>query len=78
MNSYLFSIGNSTDGPIGFCARVAAPTAERALTQLRKALWDHYPNQAIADIAVPGLEYCTIYVNPDAITIKDIEEVCAD
>ena len=80
-NSYLFSIGNSTDEPIGFCVRVFAPTAEVALTKIRKALWDQYNDQAIADVVVPGLEYCTIYVNPDAITIDDIEEsetVCAD
>jgi hypothetical protein len=36
--SYHFSLGNSFDGPIGFCARVDAETAEEAVTKLNKAL----------------------------------------
>ena len=36
--SYHFDLGNSTDGPIGFCARVTADSPEDALAALKDAL----------------------------------------
>ena len=73
--SYLFSMGNSTKGTIGFCVRVKATSKEQALATIKESLHDYAQDQMIADIQISGLEYCTIYVNPDAITLDDIEEV---
>ncbi|MHB8139658.1 MAG: hypothetical protein ACYDHD_00125 [Vulcanimicrobiaceae bacterium] len=36
--SYHFDVGNSTTGPIGFCARICAPTADVALAKLQQLM----------------------------------------
>lgn len=75
MPEYHFSCGNSTDGPIGFCAVVKADTKEQALEKLRAAL-----PQTIEEVTDEehGVEYCSIYINPNAVTVQDIDEVIAD
>jgi hypothetical protein len=78
--SYHFSCGNSTDGPIGFCARVKAKSKEEALEILRRVLpeevkirtagaWDE---QGKKDAA--AIEYIEAYISPDNIKIDDIDE----
>jgi len=39
MKIYHFDIGNSTTGPIGFCADVEAESKEDAVLFLRDAVW---------------------------------------
>ena len=73
--SYHFDLGNSTDGPIGFCARVTADSPEEALAALKDALPDDIQlSMSWADVA-RGVEYMTVYLNPSAITVDDIDEV---
>jgi hypothetical protein len=77
--SYLFSVGNSSDGPIGFVARVSAVTREEAVNRLRSLL----PGLVECDHLVDGLpfdgkaEYLTVYFNDmdetRGISVKDIE-----
>ena len=55
LKSYHFDLGNSSDGPIGFCARVFADSKEQALEQLLKGL-DTYSD--------PGGDY-TLYDDMD-------------
>ena len=73
--SYHFDLGNSSDGPIGFCARVTASSPEEALAALKDALpEDNQLSMSWADVA-RGMEYMTVYLNPSAITVDDIDEV---
>jgi hypothetical protein len=75
MPSYHFSLGNSTDGPVGFCARVTANSKEEALEMLKRFL----PNVFECDnpyVCLPAEgDYITVYFNQDAITVDDIDEV---
>lgn len=68
MKSFHFSLGDSSKGPIGFCARVKAATPEDAAEILRDRIGDH------ATIRT-GDEYIEVYFNADAISAADIDEV---
>ena len=73
--SYHFDLGNSTDGPIGFCARVTASSPEDALAALKDALPEHLQlSTSWMDVA-RGVESIDVYLNPSAITVDDIDEV---
>ena len=72
MRSYHFSIGNSSDGPIGFCCRINGTSKKDALETLQAMLG--YDGVEMKWGMEPG-EYATVYFNPDAISIKDIDEV---
>ena len=73
--SYHFDLGNSSTGPIGFCACVTADSPKQALAALKDALPnDLQLSMAWGDVA-RGVEYMTVYINPDAITVDDIDEV---
>jgi hypothetical protein len=79
--SYHFSCGNSSDGPIGFCARVKTTSKKEALEILKRVLPDEIkirPNyqggeQGKKDDA--AIEYIEAYISPDNIKIDDIDEV---
>ena len=73
IKSYHFSLGDSSTGPIGFCARILAPSPERALELLREALPEELPADELADHSV--VEYIRVYLNQDAISVLDIDEV---
>jgi len=68
MKRYHFSLGNSKDGPIGYCATVRAESKERALEILKQSL--------LVEIQVfiehPAVERMEVYLNADAVTIDDI------
>jgi len=73
MKSFLFSVGNSSQGPVGYCARIWAESKEDALEILRAAIpfeqtilerGDHHER----------VEYMIAYFNPDAIMLEDIDE----
>ena len=68
--SYLFSVGNSNDGPIGMCARVIASSREEAL----EILCDRLEEVNCCSELMEGEEYIEVYFNPNAITTADIDE----
>jgi hypothetical protein len=75
MKSYHFDVGNSTDGPIGYCARVWASSKQEALEILRKHLCEEsvlISNEVDED--GKGIEYLAVYVNAQAVSVKDIDE----
>lgn len=78
MPRYHFSLGNSTDGPVGFCARVSANSKEEAVKILQEAMPQELP-QELETLGIigqrPSIEYFSIYLNPNAITVNDIDEV---
>jgi hypothetical protein len=71
-NSYHFDLGDSTNGPIGFCARITADSEEEALRILTDALPPEY--RIDIDPEVDGVEYIAVYFNPDAIHVTDIDD----
>ena len=72
MKSYHFDCGDSTHGPIGFCARVRAETPERALELLRAALPPSMPVDGDGD--GEGIEYIEVYFSGDGISVDDIDD----
>ena len=72
MNSYHFSLGNTAEGAVGFCATVTAESKEEALARLLEALPAEVEYKT-RDLNGAG-EYINFYVNPDAITVSDIDE----
>ncbi len=75
LQSYHFDVGNSTSGPIGFCARVNARSRAHALELLRKALptdleivKDDYAADGV------GIQYIAVYVNEDYVKASDIDD----
>ena len=73
MKSYLFSLGNSTDGPVGFCARVKGTSPEDALAKLRAAL-PEVVEVLDGNSDDDAIEYLNVYINPDAVTVEGIED----
>lgn len=72
MKTFHFSCGDSTDGPIGFCAEVKANTEMEALERLVKAL----PEQCGINPESEGWEditYCNVYFNTARLSIADID-----
>ena len=73
MRSYHFDLGNSTSGPIGYCARVRADSREQAVELLREALPQDVEIEPSA-IELPGVEYINAYINDQYPTVHDIDE----
>lgn len=77
LRRYHFDIGDSTKGPIGFSGAVHASSLEEAL----KVFKEHLPTELtvrsvlVKDIGDTLFEYAEAYINPDAITVNDIDEV---
>ncbi len=76
MNRYHFSLGDSSKGPVGFCAAVYAESKEKALAKLKEIL----PQDCVVpmDPEDDEIDYVQVYINPDAITIEDIDEEIED
>lgn len=75
MKTFHFSLGNSNDGPVGFCARVQAKDINRAVEILQAAL----PEESVIQEESPGkdeegIEYLTVYFNPKVVTWQSIDE----
>jgi hypothetical protein len=70
---YHFSLGNSSQGPVGFCAAAHAASPEEAVAALQANLAE------CADIHArdsgEGIEYIAAYFNAPAITVDDIDDV---
>jgi hypothetical protein len=74
MKSYLFSLGDSSKGPIGFCARIRATSQAKALEILKRQLPESVDVDANGGDG-DAVEYINVYFNDAAITVKAIEEV---
>lgn len=80
LKSYHFDLGNSNQGPIGFCARVTAESAKEAAEKLRSAVESMNAEFDLAKGAGlksdnPALEYLQVYFNPEKISERYIDEV---
>ena len=70
--NYHFDVGNSNTGPVGFCVVVEAQTKELALNILKK----HLPENV--DVRLPfetGILSADVYLNPDNVTVDDIDSI---
>jgi hypothetical protein len=76
MGSYHFSCGNSTDGPVGLCARIAARSKGEAVRKLRRALFlgSGVAGEIRVQVGDKTIEYVNLYVSPDNVRIADIDE----
>ena len=70
---FQFSLGDSTDGPIGYCANIQAPTATEAMQRLEKLLPDNFEIRYQNPELLPS-EYLLIYFNPGAISPSNIDD----
>lgn len=79
MKSYHFDVGNSMDGPIGFCGRIKAESRSAAVALLRESLPQEVDiTQRMRDLASGErrrVEYGHVYVNSNAIGVQDIDAV---
>jgi hypothetical protein len=76
LTSYHFDLGNSTDGPIGFCARVNAHDKKEAvkiLQQRLRLLTRLYGGLEVMPCNGNG-EYIIVYFGEDNLSAKDIDE----
>lgn len=73
--SYHFSLGNSSTGPIGFCARVTASSKADALTKVRNRIEDLHRELSVPLSDDDGTEYLNVYFNPAAISVRSVDEV---
>ena len=71
--SYHFDLGNSSSGPVGFCARIVATSKKEAVEKLIAAMPDE--RMIEHDDAETGVDYFAVYFNPAAVSEKDIDEV---
>ena len=77
-NSYLFDCGNSTEGPIGFCARVTAKDEAEALVRLENFMLQRLGPEMDIDIdgatKAGGIEYFTVYFGAENLKPDDIAD----
>ena len=69
--SYHFSLGNSSEGPVGCCARIIAKSEAEAVEKLKDLLPEAYMLQE----SEGDLDYFQAYFNANAVSEKDIDEV---
>lgn len=69
MPTYHFDIGNSSVGPIGYCARIEADDKEEAVAKLRDMV--RYASVPLMDM---GNEYVRVYFNHESITVDMIDD----
>ena len=65
MRSFHFDIGNSTDGPVGLCARINADTPQEATARLRELLEHHTDLHNSVQLWRDGEQYISVYVNTE-------------
>jgi hypothetical protein len=74
MKRYHFSLGNSTEGPIGYCAAVHAKTRGQAVGLLKEAL-ENLNECANAVDEEGGVEYVEVYFNVAHVVGAAIDDV---
>lgn len=67
--SFHFSLGNSSRGPIGFCARVVAATPGGAVQMMRERI-EAFDHEYQID---GGEDYLCVYFNPEAVSLNGID-----
>jgi hypothetical protein len=72
MKLFKFDVGNSNEGPIGYCATIRASTPEEALATLQDLLPEEL-DLSISDDYDPAI-YARVYINHWGVTIDDITE----
>jgi len=70
-HSFHFDCGNSSQGHVGFCARVRAETPHEALAILKEAL----PEELRVEVDDDRIEYLNVYFGSANMTKKDIDMV---
>lgn len=76
LKNYHFSLGNSSKGPVGFCAVISAESPEAAVVRLQELL---PPELNVADgNPLSETEYVYAYFNAKAVTVDDIDSVDVD
>lgn len=72
LQRYHFSLGNSSDGPVGFCAEVIATSLEAAVAILKEKMLDE--SEVMTESDEDGnVGYLCVYFNSDAITAEDCD-----
>ena len=74
---YHFDLGNSSTGPIGYCARVVAHSKREAVRLLKAAIpgdFEYTVDLGTRNDDGTGINYITVYLNPEVITVKDIDD----
>ena len=76
--AYHFSLGDSSEGPIGYCAVIAAESPESAVEKLNEYL--RQISHESPDLLDPFRdahrdEYLVAYFNPHPVTVDDIDSV---
>ena len=79
LRDYHFDFGNSSYGPVGGCAVVAHYSAAQALDLLRERMSEEVDilTSHVARDEKPHVIYGNVYLNEEAITLRDIDEVTA-
>lgn len=73
--SHHFDMGNSTQGHVGYCARIIAETQEEAAKILKRVLPDSMKVQPVGDeVDNEAVEYIEVYFNSDIIDPEDAVE----
>ena len=77
MTSYMFDLGDSSDGPIGMVLRVRAPNRDQAIEIARETLRSCMGECGQITLQVPDelreqVESIQLYLNPDRISHLDI------
>ena len=72
--SHHLSLGNSTVGPVGYCARIEAENAQDAIAKLKTILeeLDYVSGELWSG---PDGQYLQVYFNASAISEEDIDGV---
>lgn len=75
MPQFHFNLGDSDHGPLGLCATVAGEDKEKALETLRVKLAELSGGDTEHTLIEGNgpVYYITIYINPDLITVDDID-----
>lgn len=77
INNYHFSMGDSTDGPIGLAARITGSTKERAVKRLQRILNDITGRDFEIKLDHEELasdEYISVYITSKNIALDYIDE----
>ncbi len=70
LKEYHFDVGDSNSGPLGLCARVRAKSKAEALHILANDL----PTEVQVSPSNDAITYINVYINPTAISTKDIDD----
>lgn len=75
IKQYHFSLGDSSKGPVGFCALIKTHSKKKAIEILKRVIPQELAIPYVTDDAEDSVVYLTAYFNENAITEKDIDEV---